>query len=54
MVVVIKHIKPPRDEKPSELITVCGVRGGYVCKYFPLICLIACFIVVVNFILNIF
>ena len=54
MVNEMEYKKPPRDEKQSELREVWGVRGGYVCKYFPLMCLIACFIVVVNFILNIF
>ena len=40
-------------KKPSELRTVWGVRGGCVCKYVPLICLIACFIMIINLILEI-
>ena len=52
----IKHYKkPPKDEKPSELRTVWGVRGGNGSKYLSLVLLlIACFMVIVNFILSIF
>ena len=50
----IEHYKkPPRDEKPSELRTVWGVRGDDVSKHFPLICLVACFILIINLVLNI-
>ena len=49
----IEHYKkPPKDEKPSELRTVWGVRGGKIgSEYFSLVFLIACFIMVINFIL---
>ena len=53
----IEHYKkPPKDEKPSELRTVWGVRGGKIgSKYLSLVLLlIACFMVIVNFILSIF
>ena len=49
----MQYKKPPRDEKPSELRTVingCGGNGG---EYFSLVLLIACFILIINFILNI-
>ena len=49
----MQYKKPPRDEEPSELRTVWGVRGGCVCKHVPLICLIACFIMIINLILEI-
>ena len=49
----IEHYKkPPRDEKPSELRTVWGVRGGNCVKlYFSLVFLITCLIMIINFIL---
>ena len=49
----IEHYKkPPKDEKPSELRTVWGVRGGKIgSEYFSLVFLIACFIMIINFIL---
>ena len=48
----MQYKKPPRDEKPSELKTVRGVRGGKIrIEYFSLAFLIACFIMMVNFIL---
>ena len=51
----MQYKKPPRDEKPSELKTVRGVRGGNGSKYLSLVLLlIACFMVIVNFILSIF
>lgn len=49
----MQYRKPPRDEKPSELRTVWGVRGGNVSKHFPLICLVACFILIINSILEV-
>lgn len=55
MGLVMQYRKPPRDEKPSELRTVWGVRGGNGGgEYFSLVFLIACFIMVINFILAIF
>ena len=48
-----QYKKPPRDEKPSELRTVWGVRGDDVSKHFPLICLITCFTLIINLVLNI-
>ena len=51
----MQYRKPNRDEKPSELRTVRGVRGGNGSKYPSLVLLlIACFMVIVNFILSIF
>ena len=51
----MQYKKPPKDEKPSELRTVWGVRGGKIgSEYFSLVFLIACFIMVINFILAIF
>ena len=51
----MQYKKPPRDEKPSELRTVWGVRGGGGMQLnFSLVFLIACFMVIVNFILSIF
>ena len=52
----MQYKKPPKDEKPSELRTVWwGVRGGKIgSEYFSLVFLIACFMVIVNFILSIF
>ena len=48
----MQYKKPPKDEKPSELKTVRGVRGGKIrIEYFSLAFLIACFIMMVNFIL---
>ena len=50
----MQYKKPPRDEKPSELKkTVWGVRGDDVSKHFPLVLLIACFILIINLVLNI-
>ena len=43
----MQYKKPPRDEKPSELKTVWGVRGDDVSKHFPLIYLITWFIFLV-------
>lgn len=50
----MQYKKPSRDEKPSELRTVWGVRGGNGGEYFSLVFLIACFIMIGNFILSIF
>ena len=51
----MQYKKPPKDEKPSELRTVWGVRGGNIGgEYFSLVFLIVCFMVIVNFILSIF
>ena len=49
----MQYKKPPRDEKPSELRTVWGVRGDDVSKNFPLIYLITCFTLIINLVLNI-
>lgn len=49
-----QYKKPPRDEKPSELRTVIHGYGGNGSEYFSLVFLIACFIMIINFILNIF
>ena len=50
----MQYKKPPKDEKPSELRTVWGVRGGKIrSEYFSLVLLIACFILIINFILAI-
>ena len=51
----MQYKKPSRDEKPSELRTVWGVRGGNTLsdKYFSLVFLIACFIMIGNFILEV-
>ncbi len=49
-----QYKKPPRDEKPSELRTVIHGYGGNGSEYFSLVLLIACFIMVINFILAIF
>ena len=48
-----QYIKPPRDLKPSELREVKHGYGGSGIEYFSLVLLIACFILIVNFILNI-
>lgn len=50
----MQYTKPPRDEKPSELRTVIHGYGGNGSEYFSLVLLIACFIMVINFILAIF
>lgn len=50
----MQYKKPPRDEKPSELRTVWGVRGGNGIEYFSLVLLIACFIMIINFVFAIF
>ena len=49
----MQYKKPPRDEKPSELREVKHGYGGNGSEYFSLVLLIACFIIVVNFILEI-
>ena len=50
----MQYKKPPRDEKPGELRTVWGVRGGKIgSEYFSLVFLIACFILIINLVLNI-
>lgn len=48
-----QYTKPPRDEKPSELRTVIHGYGGNGSEYFSLVLLIACFIMIVNFILEV-
>ena len=40
-------------KKPSELIEVKHGHGGNGSEYFSLVLLIACFILIINFILNI-
>ena len=50
----MQYRKPPRDETPSELRKVKYGYGGNGSEYFSLVLLIACFMVVVNFILSIF
>ena len=51
----MQYKKPPRDEKPSKLRTVWGVRGGKGSKYFSLVLLLmVSVIMMVNFILAIF
>ena len=50
----MQYKKPHRDGKPSELIEVKHGYGGNGSEYLSLVLLIACFMVVVNFILNIF
>ena len=49
----MQYKKPPRDEKPSELREVKHGYGGNGSEYFSLVLLIACFIMIVNFILAI-
>ena len=50
----MQYKKPPRDEKPSELRTVWDERGGKIGSgYFSLVLLIACFILIINLVLNI-
>ena len=50
----MQYRKPPRHEKPSELRTVIQGYGGNGSEYFSLVLLIACFIMIINFILAIF
>ena len=50
----MQYKKPPRDEKPSELREVKHGYSGNGSEYLSLVLLIACFMVVVNFILSIF
>ena len=45
--------KPPRDEKPSGLREVKYGYGGNGSEYFSLVLLIACFILIINLILEI-
>ena len=50
----MQYKKPPKDEKPSELRTGWGVRGGKIrIEYFSLVLLIACFTLIINLVLNI-
>ena len=49
----MQYKKPPRDEKPSELREVKHGYGGSGIEYFSLVLLIACFIMIINFILAI-
>ena len=49
----MQYKKPPRDEKPSELREVKHGYGGNGSEYFSLVLLIACFILIINFILAI-
>lgn len=49
----MQYKKPPRDEKPSELREVKHRYGGNGSEYFSLVLLIACFIMIINFILAI-
>ena len=49
----MQYKKPPRDEKPSELRKVKYWYGGGGIEYFSLVLLIACFIMIINFILAI-
>ena len=49
----MQYRKPPRDEKPSELREVKHGYGGNGSEYLSLMLLIACFIRIVNFVLNI-
>ena len=49
----MQYKKPPRDEKPSELREVKQGYGGSGIEYFSLVFLIACFILIINFILAI-
>lgn len=51
---MMQYVKPPRDEKPSELRTVIHGYGGNGSEYFSLVLLIACLILIINFILAIF
>ena len=50
----MKYEKPPRGEKPSELRRVKDGCSGNGNEYLSLVLLIACFMVIVNFIFNIF
>ena len=49
----MQYKKPPRDEKPSELREVKHGYGGNCSGYFSLIILIACFVLIINLVLNI-
>ena len=49
----MQYKKPPRDEKPSELREVKHGYGGNGGEYFSLVLLIACFIMIINLVLNI-
>ena len=53
MGLVMQYIKPPRDLKPSELREVKHGYGGNGSEYLSLVLLIACFIMIVNFILEV-
>ena len=49
----MQYKKPPRDEKPSELREVKQGYGGSGIECFLIVLLIACFILIINFILAI-
>ena len=49
----MQYKKPPRNEKPGELREVKDEYGGNGSEYFSLVFLIACFILIINLVLNI-
>ena len=49
----MQYKKPPRGEKPSELRKVKHGYSGNGSEYLSLVLLIACFIMIINFILEI-
>ena len=49
----MQYKKPPRYEKPSELREVKHGYGGNGSEKYSLVLLIACFILIINFILAI-
>ena len=49
----MQYKKPPRDLKPSELRRVKHGYSGNGSEYLSLVLLIACFVLIINLVLNI-